>query len=128
MIENPIVMCSLIWAITVFLLGCLFYRYMSTKAQLKLQAADNERKHEKEMKELSDKMEAFWFDKKNCQKELKASTDEGLKNQVKNLKTKVSELEGKLATEEFNKELLKKELKMFSDILEQLKVEAKPKV
>lgn len=72
-------------------------------------------------------MEASWYDKKNLVNNLKACTEEGLNKQVKDLKTKVSELEGKLKTEEFNKELLEKKLKMYSDIFEQLKVEIKPK-
>ena len=74
------------------------------------------------------KEETKWFDKKNKLDELKESTDDGLKEQVKELKTKVSELEGKLKIEEFNKELLEKQLKMYSDVFEQLKVEIKPKV
>ena len=72
--------------------------------------------------------ETEWFDKKNAFENLKASTDEELNKQVKELKTKVSELEGKLKAEEFNKELLEKQLKMYNDIFEQLKVEVKPKV
>jgi len=126
--EHPIVMCCLIWAIVVLILGILFYCYKNKKAKLSSEEADKERLHEKEMKELSDRLEASWFDKKNKLDELKESTDDGLKEQVKELKTKVSELEGKLKTEEFNKELLEKQLKMYSDIFEQLKVEVKPKI
>ena len=81
-------------------------------------------KYEQEAKEKAFEREVSW---KNL-KELKASTDEGLKGQVKELETKVSELEGKLKAEEFCKELLEKKLKMYSDIFEQLKVEVKPKV
>lgn len=124
---HPIVMCCLIWAIVVLVMSILLYCYKSKKAKLKYDDAEKERQHEKDIKDLSDKQEISWFDKKNNLEKLKASTDEGLKNQVKDLKTKVSELEGKLKTEEFNKELLEKKLKMYSDIFEQLKVEIKPK-
>ena len=58
---------------------------------------------------------------------LNACTDEELNNQVKDLKTKVSELEGKLKAEEFNKDLLEKQLKMYQNIFEKLNVEVKPK-
>lgn len=126
--EHPVVMCCLIWAIVVLILGILFYCYKNKKAKKKYDEAEKVRKHEEAMKELSDKLEASWFDKKNKLDELKASTDEGLNNQVKDLKTKVSELEGKLKIEEFNKELLEKQLKMYSDVFEQLKVEVKPKI
>lgn len=126
--EHPIVMCCLIWALVVIVMSILFYCYKNKKAKLSSEEADKERLHEKEMKELSDRLEASWFDKKNKLGELKASTDDGLKDQVKDLKTKVSELEGKLNEEKFNKELLEKQLKMYSDVFEQLKVEVKPKV
>lgn len=84
--------------------------------------------HEVRLKKENYVQETTWFDKKNRFENLKASTDEGLKNQVKELKTKVSELEGKLNAEKFNKDLLEKQLKMYSDVFEQLKVEVKPKV
>ena len=128
MIDNPVVMCCLIWAIAVFLLGILLCHYMNKRDKLKFDEAEKNREHEKRMKELSDQLEISWFDKKNNFKELKASTDDGLKKLVKDLETKVSELEGKLKTEEFNKALLEKRLKMYSDIFEQLKVEVNPKV
>jgi hypothetical protein len=80
--------------------------------------------HEVKLKKENFDEETKWFDKKNKLDELKESTDDG----VKELKTKVSELEGKLKIEEFNKELLEKQLKMYSDIFKQLKVEVKPKV
>jgi len=126
--DHPVVLCSLIWAIVILALVILFYYYKNKKAQLKYDDAEKERQHEITLKNMSVQQEFFWFDKKNDLKNLKASTDEGLKNQVKDLKTKVSELEGKLKTEEFNKELLEKQLKMYNDIFEHLKVEVRPKV
>ena len=126
--NHPVVMCCLIWAIVIFVMSILFYCYKNKKAKLKYKEAVKVCLHEKEMKELSDRLEASWFDKKNKLDELKESTDDGLKVQVKDLKTKVSELEGKLNAEKFNKDLLEKQLKMYSDVFEQLKVEVKPKV
>ena len=127
MIDYPIVMCCFIWAIVVLVLGILFFYYKNNKSKLRFEEAAKEREHVKELKKLSDELEASWYDKKNLVNNLKACTEEGLNNQVKDLKTKVSELEGKLKTEEFNKELLEKKLKMYSGIFEQLKVEIKPK-
>lgn len=127
MIDYPIVMCCFIWAIVVLVLGILFFYYKNNKSKLRFEETAKEREHVKELKKLSDELEASWYDKKNLVNNLKACTEEGLNNQVKDLKTKVSELEGKLKTEEFNKELLEKKLKMYSVIFEQLKVEIKPK-
>jgi len=83
--------------------------------------------HEIRLKRELYVQETLWFEKRNKLEELKACTEEGLKNQVNELNTKVSELEGKLNTEKLNKELLEKQLKMYRDFFEQLKVEVKPK-
>lgn len=79
--------------------------------------------HERVMMKDADTREREWADFKNT----KASTDEALQQQVKELKSKVSELEGGLKTEKFNKELLEKQLKLYRDVFEKLNIEVKPK-
>lgn len=79
--------------------------------------------HETKMKKKSFEREKEWADFETT----KASTDEALKNQVKDLKTEVSEKENALKVEKHNIELLEKQLKVYSDIFEKLNVEIKPK-
>lgn len=83
--------------------------------------------HEITLKDMADKKEKEWYDKKNNTENLKASTDESLNKQVKELKNKICELEGKLKTEELAKGILEKQLKMYSEIFKALNVEIKPK-
>ena len=105
----------LLWAVVI-----LFFLFMTLKHFV---LPIVHLRHEKEMKE-----EAFGREKQmRGLTGLKACTDEGLNNQVKDLKTKVSEQEGKLKTEEFNRDLLEKQLKMYQNIFEKLNVEVKPK-
>ena len=79
--------------------------------------------HETWIKKKSFEREKTWADFETT----KASTDEALKNQVKDLKTEVSEKDNALKVEKHNKELLEKQLKVYSDIFEKLNVEIKPK-
>ena len=79
--------------------------------------------HESKMKEEAHNREKEWADFKKA----KASTDEALKDQVKDLKSKLSELEGTLESEKFKNGLLEKQLKMYRDLFDKLNVEVKPK-
>lgn len=78
---------------------------------------------ENKMKEDAHKREKEWAEFETT----KASTDDALKQQVKDLKVKISEQEEALKSEKYNKDLLEKQLKMYSGIFENLNVEIKPK-
>ena len=80
-------------------------------------------KHERQQKKDA-------FDREKKMKELndlKESTDEALKKQNNDLEKEKSELESKLKTEKINNELLKRQLKIYREIFEDLKVDVKPK-
>ena len=72
------------------------------------------------MKKETFEREVYWYDEKNNTENLKASTDEGLNKQVKELKEKICELEGKLRTEE-------KQSKAYKDFFDEMNLEVKPK-
>ena len=79
--------------------------------------------HEREVKEDAFEREKIWANFNTT----KASTDEALMNQVKELNEKKSELESTLNAEKHNKELLEKQLKLYDDVFEKLNIEIKPK-
>ena len=68
MINYTVVICCAIWAIAVLVLGKWFFRYMDTKANQKLQEADKEREHEKNLKDLANNQEKYWAEEKKKEK------------------------------------------------------------
>lgn len=106
MIDYTIVICCAIWAFTVLVLGCLFYLYMCKKAKLKFDKADNERQHEKAMKELTFEQEQYWF----FQKKLEPEFEKELKDKIDKLEKEKEDLSKQLNDEKENREnKLKKE-------------------
>lgn len=107
----------IIWSL--YLVKSLINNYIDSKEKILVKKQDFEKRlkedmfnRDKEMKRLND---------------LKESTDEALKNQNNDLKKEKNELESKLKTEKINNELLKRQLKIYRDIFEDLKVDVKPK-
>lgn len=79
--------------------------------------------HESKMKEEVYNREKEWAEFKKT----KASTDEALQGKVKDLTSKVSELEGTLESEKLKNDMLEKQLKIYRDWFDKLNVEVKPK-
>lgn len=79
--------------------------------------------HERQMKIDANKQEKEWADFDNT----KASTDDALKKKVDDLKQENSKLKEELKSEKYNRGLLEKQLKLYSDIFTELNVEVKPK-
>ena len=100
MINYTVVICCAIWAAVVLLLGYWFFRYMDTKAKLKLQEADNEREHEREMKVLAIDQEKYWF----FQKRLEPKFEKELKDKINELKIEKNNLSKQLEEEKKNRE------------------------
>ena len=67
-LNHPVVMCCLIWAVAVFLLGVMFSCIYAQKHRLKLKEADNARKHEKDLKDLANNQEKYWAEEKKKEK------------------------------------------------------------
>lgn len=105
MINFTVVICCAIWAAVVLLLGYWFFRYMNTKAKLKLQEADNEREHEREMKVLAIDQEKYWF----FQKRLEPKFEKELKDKIENLKKEKEDLSKQLKEEKENRKKTLKE-------------------
>lgn len=79
--------------------------------------------HERKMKADAFDREKEWADLL----ELKASTDDALKEKMDDLNKEKKKLEAELEMEKYNRGLLEKQLKQYSDIFADLKVEIKPK-
>lgn len=79
--------------------------------------------HERKMKEEAFEREKNW----NYLINIKASTDEALHKTIDNLTTSIEKLKKELESEKNNKDLLEKQLKLYSDIFKKLNVEIKPK-
>ena len=103
--QDPVVMCCLIWAIAVLILGICLFCYLCKKAQLKLQEADNERKHEIDLKNLAIYQEEYWF----FQKKLEPKFEKDLKDKINELKKEKEDLSKQLKEEKENREKTLKE-------------------
>ena len=77
--------------------------------------------HEEEIKEKADNREKEWAGFG----EMKKSTDEALKKKIEEMELKIKELESEIRYEKYNNDILKKQLKMYSDIFEDLKIDLK---
>ena len=79
--------------------------------------------HERKMKKEAFDREEKWagFDK------IKESCDDALKKKIDVLNKEKKDLETELETEQYKRGVLEKQLKLYSDIFNQLNVEVKPK-
>lgn len=84
---------------------------------------DKQHQFEEKMKADAFDREKEWADLL----ELKASTDDALKEKMDDLNKEKKKLEAELEMEKYNRGLLEKQLKQYSDIFADLKVEIKPK-
>lgn len=125
--NHPVVMSSLIWAIVVLVvllvLGKKIINLLKEKNETKQNETEAAREYELKLKKEAFEREKFWAGFETT----KASTDEALKNHVKELNEKVLEKEQALKVEKHNKELLEKQLKLYCDVFEKLNIEIKPK-
>lgn len=120
--NHPAVITSIVWALTVIILGALALYYLQKRIQLKKDMADADREHKLELKEKVFEQEKFWY----FQKELKKDYQKELNEKIQKLedeKKKLSEdldKEKKERNETLKKERLQAEHDFYEKILKTL--------
>ena len=105
-LNHPLVVSNLIWAVVVIALAFLAYCYLKKRVQIKKDMADADRKHELNMKEKAHEQEKFWY----FQKELKKDYKKELNEKILKLEEEKKKLEEDLDKEKKDRnEALKKE-------------------
>ena len=127
--NHPAVITSIVWALTVIILGAFALCYLKKRIQLKKDMADADREHELKLKDKNYEIEDKWFDKN------KQTKEDELAHKIKeyNELTKITQ-EDELARKinEFNELTIHqkimdkvtgvdKEMKDFKEALEELK-------
>ena len=116
---------NLVWAIALMVTTIVtvlkILKYLDGKAERKKQEAENERTHEAQMKDKVYAQEKAWAEFN----ETKASTTEGLKGQVKSLKSEIEGLKADLNHQKKVNDLLSELVKKYEESMPKLKDEPK---
>lgn len=120
---HPVVMCSLIWAVAVVLLGVCVFLHKRYKAQIKKDMADAEREHELKMKDEAFKKEIEWYNIKKD--ETNNEEINKLKEEIEKMRNgeKIKEIEKELKEKDTQIDLLKKQLDLYKSAMDNLHVE-----
>ena len=122
-LDHPVVMSCLIWAVTVVILAVLVFCYKRNKARIMKEMAEEERDYELKMKKVAFEREQKWY---NIQKEENNNEEtKKLKEEIEELKNgeKIKKNEKELKQKDTEIDLLNKQLDLYKKAINNMHVE-----